>query len=157
MMNNLFIQLAHDHLNIAKWLLEIKPTLNISVDDDYIFRFACENIKIELAQWLVSINTNYNIVIVIDYMYRGNNTIYYDIQKPIEIKKTLPIHSDIIQIICLEEEDKECIICKHRTINLQTNCKHNFCTECISEWYGLHQSCPYCRANINTCNTIVIA
>ena len=147
-MTEFFRAAVHNgHLHIVKWLLEINPTLNISVDDDYIFRFACDNYQVELVQLLRTINRNYNYIII-------NSRIIYTIKKPI---KTLPMHSDIIQIICLEEEYKECIICKHRTINLQTNCKHNFCTECISEWYGLHQSCPYCRANINTCNTIVIA
>ena len=67
------------------------------------------------------------------------------------------MHSDIIQINCTEEEDKECVICKENTIDLQTNCNHNFCTKCISAWYGLHETCPYCREKISTLNKIILA
>ena len=60
---------------------------------------------------------------------------------------------------CMDKEcmDKECIICKLNEINIQTNCKHNFCKECISVWYDQHKTCPYCRENIIAFNRINIS
>ena len=40
------------HLEVAKWLLEVKPDINISAYNDYAFRCACEYGHLELAQWL---------------------------------------------------------------------------------------------------------
>ena len=64
-MTEFFRAAVHNgHLHIVKWLLEINPTLNISVDDDYIFRFACDNYQVELVQLLRTINRNYNYIII---------------------------------------------------------------------------------------------
>ena len=40
------------HLELAQWLYQIKPTIDISAKDENAFRYACENGHLELAQWL---------------------------------------------------------------------------------------------------------
>jgi ankyrin repeat protein len=44
------------HLELAQWLLLIKPTIDISVDLDCAFRFACINGHLRLAQWLLQVS-----------------------------------------------------------------------------------------------------
>ena len=43
------------YLDIAEWLLKIKPDINISVRNDYAFRHACSNGFINVAKWLLEI------------------------------------------------------------------------------------------------------
>jgi len=66
---------------------------------------------------------------------------------------TLPMLPEIIYVKIIAE-DKECVICKVNDINIQTNCNHNFCRECINEWYDKHKTCPCCRKNIISFNKI---
>ncbi len=54
-----------------------------------------------------------------------------------------------------EMEDKMCLICLENKITLQTNCNHNYCTNCITEHYKINHNCPYCRSKIQECYKIV--
>lgn len=45
---------------MCKWSL-IKPTINISYENDYAFRFACVEGHLGVAQWLLSIKPDINI------------------------------------------------------------------------------------------------
>ena len=40
------------HLNVAKWLLEIKPEIN-TWTINFAFRLACQNNRLEVAKWLL--------------------------------------------------------------------------------------------------------
>ena len=135
----------YDYLPVINWLLHIKPNIDIRINDDEAFRDACENGAREVAKLLRSINPNYK------FKYNKDGSISY------KITKHLPMHSEIIYIDDTTHEDRECMICKERHINLQTNCKHNFCTECICEWYMLHNTCPYCRVDINVFKTVILS
>jgi ankyrin repeat protein len=44
------------HLQVIKWLLEVKPDIDISVDNDYAFRKASVNENLEIAKLLVELN-----------------------------------------------------------------------------------------------------
>jgi hypothetical protein len=44
-----------------KWLLSVKPSINISADEEYVFRDACENGHLETAKFLLSVNPSINI------------------------------------------------------------------------------------------------
>ena len=49
------------HLETAKWVLSVKPSINISADEEYVFRDACENGHLETAKFLLSVNPSINI------------------------------------------------------------------------------------------------
>ena len=49
------------NLNLAKWLLEIKPTINISAYDEFAFHYACNNGYLNVAKWLLKIKPTINI------------------------------------------------------------------------------------------------
>jgi len=44
------------HLEVAKWLLEVEPSIDISAQDEYAFRRACCNNHIDVATWLQSLH-----------------------------------------------------------------------------------------------------
>ena len=43
----------YGNLEMAKWLLEIKPNIDISAENEYAFRHACIKEHIELVKWLL--------------------------------------------------------------------------------------------------------
>ncbi len=51
----------YGYLDIAKWLLEIKPDINNSVNNN-IFIVSCDNSRLEVEQWLKTVNENYKII-----------------------------------------------------------------------------------------------
>jgi hypothetical protein len=52
---------AKGHLEVAQWLLQVKPDLNISADNESAFRTACSNGHLEVAQWLLQVKPNIDI------------------------------------------------------------------------------------------------
>lgn len=71
----LFIDVCkNNHLDIAKWLLEIEPKINISFWNESVFRFACANCKthINIAKWLLEIpNKTIKISVLQDEAFRN--------------------------------------------------------------------------------------
>ena len=49
------------HLEVAQWLLEVKPNINISAENEYAFKYACGDGYIEVAKWLYQIKPNIDI------------------------------------------------------------------------------------------------
>ncbi len=56
---------------MPQWLYLIKPELNISVNEEDAFRFACFNGHLIVAQWLYSIKPDLNISVRNDFAFRG--------------------------------------------------------------------------------------
>jgi ankyrin repeat protein len=46
---------------VAQWLLQVKPDINISADNEYAFRWACCNGHLPVAQWLLQVKPDINI------------------------------------------------------------------------------------------------
>ncbi len=136
------------YLNIAQWLLSVKPTINISAQDDYAFRMACWFNHLDLALWLQSLLPGkYDLII------ENDKIISYNINKNI-----LPVSNININLNYYNNDEVLCSICYDETkkIELQTNCKHNFCKKCIIQYYNNQIeknnicNCPYCRQTINS-------
>ena len=133
----LFINLCKwNYFDDAKNLIKLNPNIDISIDNEYAFRFACHNKRINIAKWLVELNPNKYYVKIID-----NKIVDY------KIKINLPILNNK-QIILSQTDDKICPVCLDNQIELQTNCKHNFCVKCCDQFYTVNKICPYCRTNI---------
>jgi len=133
-------------LEVAQWFLSIKPTIDISAKNEYAFRYACEKGHLEVAQWLQSLNPDKYYFTV----EHGKITNW-------EVRVSLPIHpSETISLQEVPEEDRICVICQETQVEIQTNCSHKFCNECIQKWYNAdRQSCPYCRQIITKCIYII--
>ena len=124
------------HLELAKWLLSVKPSINISADNDYAFRYACVYEHLETAQWLQTLCAE-------KYSLYVNDTgrIIYKIFTPLKINGTI------------QKTDLEmCPICQENQEELQTvDCKHGYCRVCIQTWvnkYANHNTCPMCRTTL---------
>ena len=57
------------HLAVAQWLLKINPTIDISRDEDHVFRHTCKNGHLEIAQWLLEIKPEINISACEEYAF----------------------------------------------------------------------------------------
>jgi hypothetical protein len=126
---------SNGHLYVAQWLLKIKPTLDISADNEEAFRSACINSRVEVAQWLQSLQP-FRYVITIE----NNKITHYHV-----IKHLLYFEEPVE----LKEEDTICPVCSENGVAVQTVCKHNYCTNCLTKWLSSHSTCPYCRDPIN--------
>jgi ankyrin repeat protein len=60
-----------DPIPILKWLLEIKPDIDISANNELAFDNACHYGSIETAKWLLEIKPDINIRIDNDNIFRG--------------------------------------------------------------------------------------
>uniref|UniRef100_A0A0N4ZAH7 RING-type domain-containing protein n=1 Tax=Parastrongyloides trichosuri TaxID=131310 RepID=A0A0N4ZAH7_PARTI len=67
-----------------------------------------------------------------------------------------PEYMDKLERICTKDasNDQQCIICLEKFGSedpnpesevIITQCKHNFHTECISQWFEKNADCPVCR------------
>eukprot|EP00347_Sterkiella_histriomuscorum_P020391 403337981 len=46
-------------------------------------------------------------------------------------------------------EDNECSICMNSQVNIVLPCMHQYCENCITDWYMKNESCPQCRKTEN--------
>ena len=61
-LENEFIDLClNGKLNEAKEFYKNNPTIDISANSEYAFKYACGNGHLEIAQWLYTINPTINI------------------------------------------------------------------------------------------------
>ena len=135
--------------------------------------------KIKYNKIIVCVNKTNNIkinevILLLDKFfkinfnkYSLNNKLIYNIlslcvfrnysQKLIKINQLKIQDNNYINIkhfrIDTELTNRMCSICFNTNINIETSCKHYFCSNCVSKL--LHKNklcCPYCRLNININN-----
>ncbi len=91
---------GNGHLKVAQWLLQIKPTIDISADNEYAFRRACAHGKLKVAQWLLFIKPNINVSANYNdaFMYACLKGYLHLAQWLLQIKPTIDIsiNNDII-------------------------------------------------------------
>jgi hypothetical protein len=109
-------------IHTIKWLYSIE-FIPIRKNNNAYFIERCLNYELIILDWLCEINPNYSYYIVDGY-------IEYNI--------------DLYKILT-NLEKKECSICLETNSNSMTLCKHDFCYDCINEWYKKNNSCPMCR------------
>jgi ankyrin repeat protein len=68
------------HLEVAKWLLQIKPNISMSRNYKYAFADACKYGHLELAKWLLEVKPTYAPVIYNEYGYsNANHLAFYNV------------------------------------------------------------------------------
>jgi hypothetical protein len=136
------------NLEVAQWLLSIYESIDIASCNNAAFKYACSRNRINIAQWLQSLlPEHYKIVI-------ENNQIieYYIIVE-------LPYMKNIVELTIQHIEDNVCPICYDSHVEVQTNCGHNFCDSCMTNYYSKCENtcnCPYCRQPVTSFTKLVI-
>jgi hypothetical protein len=82
---------SYDPILILKWLIEIKPEMNISENNEMAFYYACTFDNIETAKWLLEIKPDINISIMNDYIFRQSSHNVEIIKWLLEIKPDINI------------------------------------------------------------------
>jgi hypothetical protein len=82
---------SYDPLPILKWLLEIKPDINISKNNEMAFYYACVYNNKETANWLLQIKPDLNISIDNNYIFRKSASNLEIIKWLLEIKPDIDI------------------------------------------------------------------
>lgn len=168
-MNYVFSEVCFRNYNTdidtAKWVLEKIPTIDITANDNYIFKMACHRGNEPLVKWLLSLNidivedTEMDIIFemlcyeesaIIASLIAENSTRYYltigedaDGSGYVEIVDW-GIRNALIPLgLSFDANEDECCVC-FETSNMITDCKHHVCTTCMSKV----TSCPYCRGNV---------
>ena len=143
---------ANGHLDLGKWLYAQNPDIHISAIDEFAFRWACYNGHFAVVKWLYGIHPDINISAKNNFALRqacvkGNQ----------ELATWLVRHDKIplLTEIFFLKNTELCCICTLDDTDIITNCKHVFCTACISKWYNLSHTCPICRTAINLFNKII--
>lgn len=63
--NHLIMACLLNNFNVVKWLLEIKPNINLSKDNNYAFKMSCEYNNVQIAQYIQSVSP-FNYIININ-------------------------------------------------------------------------------------------
>lgn len=57
-----------------------------------------------------------------------------------------------------QESDRTCVICQTSFyIGSLTNCGHQFCRECLQEWWNSHRNCPLCKKKLSQTDVYVFS
>ena len=126
---NIFI---HTNENWYKEIYEKYSTeIDLTTDNHDLFRYTCDNKKIDQCRWLCSKYPDiYNII-----------SINYD-------NITFLIHEQLTNNVLLAEVDvKDCSICYDES-KIVATCGHMFCDTCLLQWLNVHNCCPMCRTQI---------
>ena len=112
---------------VFKFLLEITPNIDITVNEHEIFKYVCENELLEFAKLVKNLNNNYSFTIdeygIIDYNI-----------------------TNIQNIVLPNANINDCPIC-YKKSDIITCCNHQFCKKCIQKWKEKSNKCPMCRKN----------
>jgi hypothetical protein len=148
-------------------LLEIKPDINIRINNDYIFRECCHTDNITIIKWLLEIKPDINIEENNHEAFKNaceNNAIEIaNLLISLNPKKytiktndfgTIQSWKIIVnyvrkETVELKKEDKiDCPVCLCRQSQAITNCNHQYCFKCIKKVLETDTKCPMCRSSI---------
>lgn len=122
-----------NNIKVIKWLYENKPSINIGINNEIAFKNACKENSLDVAEWFRKLNPERYYIEIND----GAITHY-------NIIKKLRLSDNNVNV----DEVEDCCICMNGKCNIITNCKHQFCYDCLSESYKRNEDCPKCRTNI---------
>jgi ankyrin repeat protein len=85
---------SYDPILVLKWLLEIKPDINISKYNEMAFYYTCVYENIDTAKWLLEIKPDINISIDNDFIFRKSSPNSKIIKWLLEIKPDINIEAN---------------------------------------------------------------
>ena len=143
-----FMACYRGYTEIAKWLLNFEPMIDVCFNNHGAFRNACIENRVDTAQWLVSLKPD---IYHIDT--RDQTIVYYTIiqrsRTNLMTVKDANIKKDYSKSSLTEKPKNElCTICYENNCEIETQCRHSYCKKCIEKWMEKQNTCPDCRASI---------
>ena len=117
-------------MNVVEWILEIKPDVSISDNENKIFHHVCKKKYLHMAQWFHTRNPD-----KFHFVVNEDGSITPNIQVVILLEKNV-------------EKVDTCSICLESETSVVTICDHQYCKNCIVEWYKKNPTCAYCRRKL---------
>ena len=124
-----YLSCINNNTVMFQWLMEKKPDINISIDNDKIFMECCQEELWNICDLFIILRPEY---FKVDYL---NGEVNYS------INRVLTLINNKIKNISIEI----CNICMDNDSDCLTKCNHQFCKNCLDIWYKKNNKCPYCR------------
>ena len=146
----------NNRYRIVKYLLEIKPNIDITINNHELFEYACENDYGRIAFLLTKLNKNYKVEFEYDinYIENDDNTdseYEFDADSNFYPTKNIVNWYNYDLFKCLGskvyKEPINCCICFENG-NVITKCNHHICLNCMVNLKK--RKCPYCRQNLES-------
>ena len=141
------ISCEYGHLDVAKWLLKVKPDINISVNNECAFRYACVNGHLEVAKWLLKIKPDINISANNEFAFIHSCEYgHLEIAKwLLEVKPDINISAKndlVFQIVCQEGylDVAKWLLEVKPDINIY-NIIEDYCNDEIKKWLKSLKNC----------------
>lgn len=116
--NNILVRgIIYNKINIVYWILEIKPDVSISENENKMFNHVCAKKYLDMAQWFHTRNPA-----KFQFIKNEDGSITPNIQVVILLEKNV-------------EKVDTCSICLESESFVITICDHQYCKNCIVEWY----------------------
>jgi hypothetical protein len=141
MISNIVFGLNYDkNIEMLDLLYLVNPNCFYTIRDT-LFNNVCERNFLEVALWLVSVYPDRFVVIIEDHTILE----YYIIK--------ILFRSGVSEVQMIEQ----CSICMIVDSDILTNCRHQFCYQCINYWYRTKTTCPICRSELSSCSQLELA
>lgn len=127
----------YKNLELLDLLYKINPAYLDPICDT-LFINVCTRQYTEVAIWLTSIYPDKYIIVC-------DNSVIIEFYIIEYLSRTGTISLQTIDT---------CSICMLETSDTLTNCNHQFCYNCINQWYNTKKNCPMCRTELINCLTI---
>ena len=108
---------GYGYLELAKWLYETFPGINLDICDQFTFPHINYLNHPEVVEWMNSVRNN------------NNNGAVKEIIYSLEVERNL-------------EKDTSCCVCYDKA-DIETSCGHFGCEDCFTKIAD--HTCPYCR------------
>ena len=136
------IACTEDFFDIAQ-LLHTAFDIDITINNDFIFRNLCKNNTLEMAMWFQTLLPDRYVLFYDEY----GDIQDFNIIRNFEFSDT---------IVKKNTSQEICPICYENNPNVITDCGHIFCQQCITIMYEKGtDTCSMCRHNIKQYHQII--
>jgi hypothetical protein len=125
-----------------------RPAINIEYNNHEIFRYAAISNNVVLCLWLESINQRYSVETNLSECNKGYYINLSIVPKSERVEYRIlshKINGECVNNFIHKEKKELCCICYDKPEELNPQCGHSFCSNCLLKSMVTSCLCPYCR------------